>query len=105
MKKQQQKQRGLHQSLVIVHNNFGNLLAFNPSMTFCSAFFLQELQLFIVSLFQRDLGNFIDFNNQNSVIKYVEHVVAYLKLLMYNNEFEISLTFRVKEIVLMTTIS
>jgi len=62
------------------------------------------MQLFILSLLHRDLGDFIDFNNQNRVIKYVEHVVAYLKLLMYNNEFEKSLTLRVKEIVLMTTI-
>ena len=62
------------------------------------------MQLFIVSLLQRNLGDFIDFNNQNSVIKYVEHVVAHLKLLMYNNEFEISLVLRAKEIVLMTTI-
>lgn len=73
-------------------------------MTFCSSYFFTRTAAFLLCHCSK-FRKFIDFNNQNSVIKYVEHVLANLKLLMYNNKFGISRTLRAKEIVLMTTIS
>lgn len=59
MKKQEQKQRNLHQSLVIVHtDNLRNLLAFNPQFNdvLFILFFSRELQLFYCVIVP-NLGN------------------------------------------------